>query len=128
MKKLLNALILDDSQNDALLLVRELGRQGFDLKWERVWTAPAMESSLVNGRWDVVLSDYNMPGFDVHQWLTANHPGLANQVIFITGGAFTPRAREYLARAQNLQLEKPFDAATINNMINERVIAARARK
>jgi len=61
-KKPLRALILDDSEDDALLVVRELGKQGFDPKWERVWTAPAMKSCLETKSWDVVLSDYCMPG------------------------------------------------------------------
>ncbi len=63
-KKPLNALILEDSEDDAMLVIRELGKQGFDLKWERAWTAPEMKRLLDVQSWDVVLSDYSMPGFD----------------------------------------------------------------
>jgi PAS domain S-box-containing protein len=63
-KKQLSALLLEDCEDDALLIVRELERQGFDVKWERAWTAPAMKSLLDAESWDVVLSDYSMPGFD----------------------------------------------------------------
>jgi hypothetical protein len=32
--------------------------------------------------------------------------------VFITGGAFTPKAREYLTRVSNVHLEKPFEVAS----------------
>jgi PAS domain S-box-containing protein len=63
MGKPLNALIVEDSEDDALLLVRELTRGGYDLFWERVETAPDMTSALKRQSWDVVLSDYRMPEF-----------------------------------------------------------------
>jgi PAS domain S-box-containing protein len=62
-KKPLRALILEDSEEDALLVVRELAQQGFDVEWDRAWTAAAMKSSLEAKSWDVALSDYSMPGF-----------------------------------------------------------------
>jgi len=64
-KKPLSALILEDSEDDALLVVRALEEQGFDVTWERIWTAAAMKASLDAKSWDVVLSDYCMPSFDV---------------------------------------------------------------
>jgi hypothetical protein len=39
----------------------------------------------------------------------------------MTGGAFTPRAREFLARLPNLRIEKPFDLGHILAMINAQV-------
>jgi hypothetical protein len=39
-------------------------------------------------------------------------------VVFMTGGAFTPRAREFLARLPNLRIEKPFDLNYILAMIS----------
>jgi PAS domain S-box-containing protein len=69
----LNALILEDSEDDALLLVRELGQQGFDVKWERAWTANETKSCLEKGSWDVVLSDYSMGAFDAPAALRLLH-------------------------------------------------------
>ena len=63
-KKPLNALVLEDCEDDALLVVRELEQQGFDVTWERSWTATTMKPLLDTKSWDVVLSDYRMPGFD----------------------------------------------------------------
>jgi len=76
--------------------------------------------------YDVILCDMMMPrmsGVDVHKWLAGAYPRLADRLIFVTGGAFTPRAREYLAKVDNLRLEKPFDARSLRRIIRERLLA-----
>ncbi len=60
----LRVLIAEDSENDALLLVRELQRGGYEPVFERVMTAEAMASALEEKTWDVIIADYVMPGFD----------------------------------------------------------------
>ncbi|MCA9520621.1 MAG: response regulator, partial [Myxococcales bacterium] len=60
----LRLLLLEDSQNDALLLLRELKRSGFEVEYRRVETAEAMEAALRDGAWDLIVSDYTMPHFD----------------------------------------------------------------
>jgi CheY-like chemotaxis protein len=77
---------------------------------------------------DLILCDMMMPtvsGMDLHQWLLANHPVLAERLIFVTGGAFTPKAREYLSKVDNLRLEKPFDVANFKKIVNDHVTLAR---
>jgi len=64
MGALLRVLIVEDSEDDAALLVRELRRAGYDLQFHRVETSEAMEAALEQHTWDVVIADYVMPGFD----------------------------------------------------------------
>jgi PAS domain S-box-containing protein len=64
MKKLLRALIVEDSEDDALLVVRELSRAGYEPEFARVETRAALSEALASGSWDVVLSDFSMPEFD----------------------------------------------------------------
>src|SRR2546428_11177281 len=59
----LRLLLVEDSENDALLLVRDLTRAGFELVVERVETAHAMQAALDRQPWDIVLGDYSMPQF-----------------------------------------------------------------
>jgi PAS domain S-box-containing protein len=66
MKRPLRALLVEDSEDDAELLLLELSRIGFDVEHGRVDTAAAMREALSGGRWDLVLSDYTMPEFDAH--------------------------------------------------------------
>ena len=61
--KPLRALLVEDSENDALLLLRELEKGGYDPDHERVETPEEMEKALREGTWEVVLSDYHMPRF-----------------------------------------------------------------
>lgn len=63
MTKLLKALIVEDNERDAILLLRELNRGGYELNSERVETAEALNAALDREDWDIVLSDYSMPRF-----------------------------------------------------------------
>ena len=56
-------LVVEDSEDDALLLVRELRRSGFVFEWERVQTRQEMQEALEKSNWDLILSDYALPGF-----------------------------------------------------------------
>ncbi|MCG3110537.1 MAG: response regulator [Candidatus Manganitrophus sp. SB1] len=60
----LRTLILEDSEDDAALLLLELERGGFDPTHERVDTAKAMSAALEGQTWDVILADYKMPHFN----------------------------------------------------------------
>lgn len=55
-------LILEDSEDDALLAVEELRRNGYDLYFERVQTREELEEALARP-WDAVLADYRLPHF-----------------------------------------------------------------
>src|SRR5215218_4179860 len=59
----LKVLLVEDSEDDALLLLRELRRGGYEPLCERVDTAAAMEAALEERAWDIVISDHSMPAF-----------------------------------------------------------------
>jgi|GEM_PF-3452827 len=59
----IRVLIVEDSEDDAQLLLRHLRQGGYEPVWEMVSTAEAMERALASGRWDIVISDYVMPHF-----------------------------------------------------------------
>lgn len=63
MNKSLRILIVEDSENDTLLLVRELQRGGYDPIFERVETPETMKAALEKQTWDIVIADYVMPHF-----------------------------------------------------------------
>src|SRR5262252_4947316 len=60
----LQVLIVEDSENDALLLELELQRAGYATICHRVDTAAAMSAALDRQRWDLVIADYVMPLFN----------------------------------------------------------------
>lgn len=60
---LLKVLIVEDSEDDALLLNRELRRGGYRVAAKRVDTADAFSQALAENDWDLIIADYNMPRF-----------------------------------------------------------------
>jgi len=60
----LRILIIDDSEDDALLVIRALKEDGYNPVYERVETAAAMKKTLKGNQWDVIICDYKMPKFD----------------------------------------------------------------
>jgi putative nucleotidyltransferase with HDIG domain len=62
-KPLLRILLVEDSEDDASLLLREIQNNGYSVDCERIETAEAMKSALDEEAWDVVISDYSLPQF-----------------------------------------------------------------
>jgi len=72
----------------------------------------ALERIRAGERYDVILCDLMMPeitGMDLYAELGRTAPDQLEKVVFVTGGAFTPRAREFLERIPNARVEKPID-------------------
>jgi PAS domain S-box-containing protein len=85
----------------------------------------ALEKISAGGRYDVILCDLLMPvmtGMDLYAEVVRAAPKLAGRIVFMTGGAFTPRARAFLASVGNPCLEKPLDMSKLRSFL------ARARR
>ncbi|OGP68915.1 MAG: hypothetical protein A2031_05850 [Deltaproteobacteria bacterium RBG_19FT_COMBO_43_11] len=61
----LRILMVEDSEDDVLLIIRELKKGGYDPVYERVETATAMKKALKEKQWDIILCDYTLPKFSV---------------------------------------------------------------
>lgn len=60
----LRVLLIEDSEDDALLLVRELRRGGYEPVFHRVQTPEALCEALQDHTWNIVIADYSMPRFN----------------------------------------------------------------
>lgn len=60
----IRVLIVEDSEDDAYLVERQLRRHGFTAHCRRVDTADEMRSALAERHWDLVISDYLLPEFN----------------------------------------------------------------
>ncbi|MBI4819178.1 MAG: response regulator [Deltaproteobacteria bacterium] len=81
---------------------------------------PALERIAGGERFDVILCDLMMPhmgGMELHAELALVAADQAQRMIFMTGGAFTPRAREFLDHVPNPRLEKPFEVPNLQHLI-----------
>jgi CheY-like chemotaxis protein len=71
---------------------------------------------------DAIVCDLLIPGIggiEVHEHLRANKPGVEQRIVFMTGGAFTPRASTFLASVANRCLAKPFAIGSLLRAIDE---------
>jgi len=82
----LHVLIVEDSEDDAVLLISELRRGGYEPTLERVDTPEAMNAALGGQTWDIVLCDYAMPRFSMPAALTiVQEKGLDIPFIIVSG-------------------------------------------
>jgi CheY-like chemotaxis protein len=82
----------------------------------------ALERLTEDGRFHAILCDVMMPdlgGKDLYEAIQRSGTGLERRFVFVSGGAFTPGARDFLARVPNPTLEKPFDEAAVKRVVRE---------
>jgi hypothetical protein len=56
-------------------------------------------------------------GMDLYAEVASRRPGIEHRFVFMTGGAFTTRASEFLAGIKNRRLEKPFDTSALKAIV-----------
>ncbi|HEY4485853.1 MAG TPA: EAL domain-containing protein [Nitrospiria bacterium] len=102
MAKPLRVLIVEDSENDADLLLRELRRGGYEPAHERVDTAEAMNASLNRQVWDIAFGDYSMPHFNgVAALKLLRGKGFDIPFIFVSGTIGEDTAVEAMKNGAN---------------------------
>jgi CheY-like chemotaxis protein/two-component sensor histidine kinase len=114
-------LVVDDEPLVGRALRRAL-REDADVEVEESGAA-ALARIRRGERFDLVLSDVmmpQMPGADFHAALERIDPALARAMVFMTGGAFSAREREFLARIPNPCLDKPLDLARLRALVRGR--------
>ncbi len=113
-------LVIDDEAPIATAIRRYLSKE-HDVT--AVFSAGAALDLVTAGeRYDVVFCDLMMPqitGMELHAALVKLDPAQAQRFVFLTGGAFTASAREFLDRVPNHRLEKPFDLKALRLLVDE---------
>jgi CheY-like chemotaxis protein/anti-sigma regulatory factor (Ser/Thr protein kinase) len=76
-------------------------------------------------RFDIVLCDLMMPnmtGMDFYEELLRRRPDIAHRVVFMTGGAMTPKTQDFLDTVPNRRIQKPFSGSDLQGMV-QRILA-----
>ncbi|MCP3136988.1 ATP-binding protein [Pyxidicoccus xibeiensis] len=119
-------LVIDDEPPVGRSLARIIGPQH---KVTVAGSGEAALAALTSGvSFDAVFCDLMMPGIsgmDVYERMREASPDVARRFIFITGGSYTTRARQFLERVPNRQIEKPFDVALIHQYLGEVLTSSR---
>jgi signal transduction histidine kinase len=121
-------LVVDDEPIVCFSLERLLSTEG---EVVALTSARQALASVQSGeRYDVILCDLMMPEMDapvLYDEIRAVSPAQAERMVFVTGGAFTVRAREFLESVPNPRLGKPFDVDALVELVRARIDAASRR-
>ena len=98
----LRVLQIEDSRSDAALVVRALEKAGFDVECRRIEEAAELTAALVEQNWDLILADYNLPGFGAPAALElVRGSGFDIPFIVISGSMGEDRAVELMKAGAN---------------------------
>jgi PAS domain S-box-containing protein len=115
-----NVLVIDDEESLAQAIRRFLSGEH---NVTAVYRArDALDLLELGTRYDVILCDLMMPnitGMELHAETARIDTAQASRIVFLTGGAFTPSAREFLVTTTNRRIEKPFDLKEVRRLVNE---------
>jgi PAS domain S-box-containing protein len=115
-------LVVDDEESVLRVIKRGLSEE------HDVVTVTSAAAALVlcasGSKFDVILCDLIMPdmtGMDLHREIVRIAPELGDRMVFLTGGAFTTRARQFLSAIAGEHVEKPFELASLRKLVRRYV-------
>ena len=125
----LRVLLVEDSEDDALLLLRRLRKGGYDPTWERVDTPQDMEAALDGASWDLVISDHSMPAFSSSAALELlRSKGYADLPFIIVSGQIGEDAAVAAMKAGAHDYLMKNDLARLNSAIERELREAEVRR
>ncbi|MBW2264126.1 MAG: response regulator [Deltaproteobacteria bacterium] len=111
-------LVVDDEPMICSLVSRALGKEHEVIA--ETEARQAVELIKNGDRFDIIFCDLMMPemtGMDLHAEIDLISPEQCERIVFLTGGAFTPRAREFLDSVENRRMDKPFDVRALKALV-----------
>src|SRR5829696_8049945 len=125
----LKVLFVEDSEDDALLLLRTLRKGGYDPTWERVDTPQDMEAALHGASWDLVISDHSMPAFSSSAALgLLRRKGFVNLPFIIVSGQIGEDAAVAAMKAGAHDYLMKDNLARLNSAIERELREAEVRR
>jgi len=118
--------MVEDSEDDAFLIRRELTKAGYQLDWKRVDREADFIAAL-DDPWDLIISDFHMPEFDgLRAFAVYRESGVDTPFIFVSGALGEDRAVEAMrAGARDYMLKG--NLARLNVAVKREIAAAQHR-
>jgi len=121
-------LLVEDSEDDAFLIIRELQRGGLPVNVERVQTAASVQAALRRKTWDFIICDCVLPGFDAQAVLALYHQaGLEIPFVIVSGKMGEEHAVEMLKAGAHEYVVKN-NLARLVPAVNRELRAAQERR
>lgn len=125
----LKVLLVEDYEDDALLLLKELRRGGYDPVSERVDTTEAMEAALDEREWDLVIADHSMPAFSSSAALELlRRKGFADLPFIIVSGQIGEQVAVEAMKAGAQDYIMKNNLARLNSAIERELREAESRR
>jgi two-component system cell cycle sensor histidine kinase/response regulator CckA len=124
----LHLLIIDDSEDDALLITRALEKENFKLFHQRVENAAELNAALDARVWDIIISDYSMPGFTGTQALELCQQKAFDAPFIIVSGRIGEEVAVDMMKAGASDYIMKDDFPRLAPAITRELRAARERK
>jgi len=121
-------LVIDDELSVVDSIKRVLGRD-HDVT-ATVRAADALESLARGDDYDLILCDVMMPelgGLELYAQFAETRPDVLPRLVFMTGGAFTPRTRAFLESVPNARIAKPFEMSALRAFVAAQISRTRQR-
>ncbi|MBI3507553.1 MAG: response regulator [Proteobacteria bacterium] len=128
MAKPLKLLIAEDSEEDSILLLETLKRADFEVDYERVDTAEALNVALDKRTWDIFLADHSMPRLNVSTALEAVNARGLDLPMIIVSGTIEPSAALFAMRAGARDFIMKVDLTRLVPAIEREIIEAQNRR
>lgn len=114
-------LVIDDEEAILTAVRRALRNHDVDIETH---ARKALARIADGSKYDLILCDLimqGMTGMQLYSELTANHPQVADRVLFMTAGGFTGEIRDFLGNVNNGVLHKPFDVKTLRWLVDQKL-------
>ena len=119
----LRILLVDDEPSVVRALQRALREHELVVAFSGAEAIEVLDSGQ---QFDLVFCDLMMAqlsGMEVFDIVKKRFPGLTERFVFMTGGAFTQQAKDFLSGVENPVVEKPFDIRALRVLVSRRVAA-----
>ncbi len=99
MTERIHVLLIEDSEDDAILIERELKKGGYIPEIERVWNEKAMREALDSDSWDLIICDYMLPAFTTEEALEQVRADDRDIPFIIVSGAISEEVAVRMMKA-----------------------------
>ena len=127
-QQILRVLMIEDSADDAELILYPLKESGFKVHCLRVETVDSLQTALNNEKWDVILSDYNLPDFDAGEALTLLKENDLDIPLIIVSGCIGEETAASLMKAGAHDFVMKDSTARLVPVVQRSLLEAENRK